>query len=121
MASSEHPSCCMLCWRACTACLPSDVNCEHCGQHCKFPECHTTLMQAHIASLETTEENRTALLMGLEYLLNISFVDDDEVGGANTVTFTPEVARTVCSTPEAAVMAKRPAELALLLDGTARN
>ena len=35
--------------------------------------------QAHTASLETTEENRAALLVGLDYLLNISFVDDDEV------------------------------------------
>lgn len=35
--------------------------------------------QAHIPTLETTDENRAALLMGLDYLLNISFVDDDEV------------------------------------------
>ena len=42
--------------------------------------CRSAPAQAHIASLETTEENRAALLMGLEYLLNISFVDDDEVG-----------------------------------------
>lgn len=36
--------------------------------------------QAHIAPLETGEDNRKALLEGLEYLLKISFVDDDEVG-----------------------------------------
>lgn len=35
--------------------------------------------QAHIASLETTEENRAALLVGLDYLLKISFVENDEV------------------------------------------
>ncbi len=35
--------------------------------------------QAHIGALESSEENRAALLMGLEYLINISFVDDDEV------------------------------------------
>ncbi|BDA47056.1 Exportin-1 [Coccomyxa sp. Obi] len=39
----------------------------------------TTFFRAHIPTLETTEENRAALLMGLDYLLNISFVDDDEV------------------------------------------
>lgn len=37
------------------------------------------LQQAHIASLETTDENRAALLVGLDYLLKISFVEDDEV------------------------------------------
>ena len=36
-------------------------------------------MQAHIVSLETTDENRAALLVGLDYLLKISFVEDDEV------------------------------------------
>ena len=36
-------------------------------------------LQAHIVSLETTDENRAALLMGLDYLLKISFVEDDEV------------------------------------------
>ena len=35
--------------------------------------------QVHIGALEGSEENRAALLLGLEYLLNISFVDDDEV------------------------------------------
>lgn len=35
--------------------------------------------QAHIMSLETTDENRAALLLGLDYLLKISFVEDDEV------------------------------------------
>jgi len=35
--------------------------------------------QAHIVSLETSDENRAALLMGLDYLLKISFVEDDEV------------------------------------------
>ncbi len=36
-------------------------------------------LQAHIVSLETTDENRAALLVGLDYLLKISFVEDDEV------------------------------------------
>jgi hypothetical protein len=36
-------------------------------------------MQFHIRVLETTQENITALLMGLEYLINISYVDDTEV------------------------------------------
>ncbi len=36
-------------------------------------------LQAHITSLETTDENRAALLVGLDYLLKISFVEDDEV------------------------------------------
>ncbi|KAJ6792788.1 protein EXPORTIN 1A [Iris pallida] len=35
--------------------------------------------QAHIRVLETTPENRTALLLGLEYLIGISYVDDTEV------------------------------------------
>lgn len=36
-------------------------------------------MQFHIRVLEATQENITALLMGLEYLTNISYVDDTEV------------------------------------------
>lgn len=36
-------------------------------------------MQFHIRVLESTNENVAALLMGLEYLLNISYVDDTEV------------------------------------------
>lgn len=36
-------------------------------------------MQSHIRVLETTQENTTALLLGLEYLINISYVDDTEV------------------------------------------
>ena len=36
-------------------------------------------MQAHIPILETTDEGKQALLMGLEYLVNIAFVDDEEV------------------------------------------
>ena len=36
-------------------------------------------VQAHIVSLETSDENRAALLLGLDYLLKISFVEDDEV------------------------------------------
>lgn len=35
--------------------------------------------QAHIPILETTDEGKQALLMGLEYLVNIAFVDDEEV------------------------------------------
>ncbi|KAK1324280.1 hypothetical protein QJS10_CPA01g00911 [Acorus calamus] len=35
--------------------------------------------QSHIRVLESTLENRNALLMGLEYLISISYVDDTEV------------------------------------------
>ncbi|KAH9607356.1 hypothetical protein KSS87_020127 [Heliosperma pusillum] len=35
--------------------------------------------QSHIRVLEVTQENVAALLMGLEYLINISYVDDTEV------------------------------------------
>lgn len=35
--------------------------------------------QAHLSTLESTDETRAALLVGLDYLLSISFVDDDEV------------------------------------------
>ena len=36
-------------------------------------------MQCHIRVLEATQENITALLAGLEYLIDISYVDDTEV------------------------------------------
>lgn len=36
-------------------------------------------MQVHIRVLETAPENRAALLVGLEYLIGISYVDDTEV------------------------------------------
>jgi exportin-1 len=36
-------------------------------------------MQSHIRILEASPENRAALLLGLEYLTGISFVDDTEV------------------------------------------
>lgn len=40
----------------------------------------TTLsLQCHIRVLESVQENITILLVGLEYLLNISYVDDIEV------------------------------------------
>lgn len=35
--------------------------------------------QFHIRVLETAQENISALLVGLEYLINISYVDDTEV------------------------------------------
>lgn len=35
--------------------------------------------QLHIRLLETSQENISALLLGLEYLINISYVDDTEV------------------------------------------
>ncbi|CAL8152583.1 unnamed protein product [Prunus armeniaca] len=35
--------------------------------------------QSHIRVLETTQQNIAALLMGLEYLINISYMDDTEV------------------------------------------
>nr|XP_043627254.1 protein EXPORTIN 1A-like [Erigeron canadensis] len=39
----------------------------------------TSFYKFHIRILESTQENISALLMGLEYLLNISYVDDTEV------------------------------------------
>jgi exportin-1 len=36
-------------------------------------------MQNHMRVLEIAPENRSALLMGLEYLIGISYVDDTEV------------------------------------------
>ncbi|RWR93408.1 protein EXPORTIN 1A [Cinnamomum micranthum f. kanehirae] len=39
----------------------------------------TSFYKSHIRVLETTPENRSALLMGLEYLIGISYVDDTEV------------------------------------------
>ena len=35
-------------------------------------------LQSHICILENTPENWAALLMGLQYLINISYVDDIE-------------------------------------------
>ncbi|KAK2425786.1 Exportin-1 [Trifolium repens] len=39
----------------------------------------TIFYKAHIRILESTQENISALLLGLEYLINISYVDDTEV------------------------------------------
>ncbi|XP_044498366.1 protein EXPORTIN 1A-like isoform X1 [Mangifera indica] len=39
----------------------------------------TSFYKFHIQVLESTQENINALLMGLEYLINISYVDDTEV------------------------------------------
>ncbi|ESW29035.1 hypothetical protein PHAVU_002G038500 [Phaseolus vulgaris] len=39
----------------------------------------TSFFKVHIRILESTKENITALLLGLEYLINISYVDDTEV------------------------------------------
>ncbi|KAK9095683.1 hypothetical protein Scep_027152 [Stephania cephalantha] len=39
----------------------------------------TSFFKAHIRVLESTAENRAALLMGLEYLIGISYVEDTEV------------------------------------------
>ncbi|XWS42887.1 hypothetical protein CRYUN_Cryun16bG0052900 [Craigia yunnanensis] len=39
----------------------------------------TSFYKFHIRVLETAQENIAALLMGLEYLINISYVDDTEV------------------------------------------
>ncbi|XP_043815380.1 protein EXPORTIN 1A isoform X5 [Manihot esculenta] len=39
----------------------------------------TSFYKCHIRVLETSQENISALLMGLEYLTNISYVDDTEV------------------------------------------
>lgn len=36
-------------------------------------------LQSHIRILESTSENKSALLLGLEYLIDISYVDDTEV------------------------------------------
>ncbi|CAK9172472.1 unnamed protein product [Ilex paraguariensis] len=39
----------------------------------------TSFYKSHIQVLESTQENISTLLMGLEYLINISYVDDTEV------------------------------------------
>lgn len=39
----------------------------------------TSFYKSHIRILESTPENQTALLLGLEYLIGISYVDDTEV------------------------------------------
>eukprot|EP00884_Botryococcus_braunii_P004854 jgi/Botrbrau1/1436/Bobra.0063s0127.1 len=39
----------------------------------------TTFLKLHYVPLEASEEGRQALLLGLDYLLKISFVNDDEV------------------------------------------
>ncbi|AES93816.2 hypothetical protein MtrunA17_Chr5g0395621 [Medicago truncatula] len=39
----------------------------------------TLFFKVHIRILESTQENISALLLGLEYLINISYVDDTEV------------------------------------------
>ncbi|KAK7308886.1 hypothetical protein RJT34_05201 [Clitoria ternatea] len=39
----------------------------------------TSFYKVHIRILESTQENISALLLGLEYLINISYVDDTEV------------------------------------------
>ncbi|XP_027913552.1 protein EXPORTIN 1A-like isoform X2 [Vigna unguiculata] len=39
----------------------------------------TSFFKVHIRILESTQENISALLLGLEYLINISYVDDTEV------------------------------------------
>ncbi|PKA48667.1 hypothetical protein AXF42_Ash018484 [Apostasia shenzhenica] len=39
----------------------------------------TSFFKSHIQVLETTDENKAALLMGLEYLIGISYVDETEV------------------------------------------
>jgi hypothetical protein len=52
-----------------TSCLPSHLPV---GNYL-FP------WQSHISVLETTQENQAILLMGLEYLIGISYVEDTEV------------------------------------------
>jgi hypothetical protein len=37
------------------------------------------LVQSHIGVLETTPDNQAVLLMGLDYLISISYTDDTEV------------------------------------------
>lgn len=39
----------------------------------------TSFFKSHIQVLEAAEENRTALLLGLEYLIGVSYVDETEV------------------------------------------
>lgn len=44
-------------------------------------------LQAHIRVLEASQESIASLLMGLEYLINISYVDDTEVFKVSSVKF----------------------------------
>ncbi|KAK7346817.1 hypothetical protein VNO80_21340 [Phaseolus coccineus] len=73
-----------------SAAKTSETICENCMAILKsilpptsdIPEAYTmgsTEEQVHIRVLESTEENIASLLVGLEYLINISYVDDTEV------------------------------------------
>lgn len=63
--------------------------CTKASWHCRKIACFSLLkndvtdtfisLQSHIRVLESSQENISALLIGLEYLINISFVDDTEV------------------------------------------
>ena len=41
---------------------------------------HQLPPQGHLQSLEGTVENQQALILGLDYLVNLSYVDNIEVG-----------------------------------------
>ena len=40
---------------------------------------HVSVVQAHISIMEKGHENQQALIMGLQYVVNISYVEADEV------------------------------------------
>ncbi|GAV70516.1 IBN_N domain-containing protein/Xpo1 domain-containing protein/CRM1_C domain-containing protein [Cephalotus follicularis] len=70
------------------AILPSNTNIPEAYSHGSSEEqafiqnlalFFTSFYKVHIRVLETSQENISSLLMGLEYLINISYVDDTEV------------------------------------------
>ena len=46
--------------------------------YCRFVA-HVCVVQAHISIMEKGHENQQALIMGLQYVVNISYVEADEV------------------------------------------
>lgn len=54
---------------------------------CLFDLTDAYALQAHIRVLEASQESIASLLMGLEYLINISYVDDTEVFKVSSVKF----------------------------------
>lgn len=57
----------------------TDLGCAHVGSVCLLIVQCIACLQAHLKLMETSDENKAALMMGMTYLLNISFVESDEV------------------------------------------
>ena len=55
------------------------LGCAHLESVCLLILHCIACSQAHLKLMETSDENKAALMMGMTYLLNISFVESDEV------------------------------------------